>query len=78
MVVTTAAVPMAAVVAVKGNNCNNGDNGSGVDGSGDDGRCSDGECDGGSSDDGNSNGSGKATKTVVATALAVGGNTTIN
>jgi hypothetical protein len=33
----TAAVPMAAVVAVVGNNCDNGDNGCGVDGGGDDG-----------------------------------------
>ncbi len=55
-----------------------GNNGSGVDGSGDDGGCSDGKCNGGSSGDGDSNGSGKATKTTVATAMAVGGNTTIN
>ncbi len=55
-----------------------GNDGSDVDGSGDDGSCSDGKCDGGSSGDGNSNGSGEATKTTVATAMAVGGNTTIN
>ncbi len=75
---TTATVPTAAVVAVVGNNCNNGNDGSGVDGGGDDGGCSDGECNGGSSGNGNSNGSGKAMKTTVATAMAVGGNTTIN
>ncbi len=55
-----------------------GNDGSGVDGSGDDGTCGDGECNSGSSSDGNSNGSGEATKTTVATAMAVGGNTTIN
>ncbi len=75
---TTAAVPMAALAAVVGDNCDNGDDGSGVDGGGDNGGCSDGECDGGSSGDGKSNGSGEATKTTVATAMAVGGNTTIN
>jgi hypothetical protein len=74
----TAAVPMAAVAAVVGDNCNNGNYGSGVDGGGDDGGCGDGECNGGSSVDGDSNGSGKATKTTMATAMAVGGNTTIN
>ncbi len=58
---TTATVPMAAVAAVVGNNCDNGDNGSVVDGGGDDGSCGDGECDGSSSGDGDSNGSGKAT-----------------
>jgi hypothetical protein len=76
--VTTVAVLTAAVAAVVGDNCNNGNNGSGVDGSGDDGGCGDGKCDGGSSGDGDSNGSGKATKTMVANAMAVGGDTTIN
>ncbi len=57
----TAAVPTAAVAAVVGDNCDSGDNGSGVDGRGDDGGCGDGKCDGGSSGDGDSNGSGKAT-----------------
>ncbi len=75
---TTAAVPKAAVAAVVSNNCNNGDDSSGIDGCGDDGGCGDGECNGGSSGDGNSDGSGEATKTTVATAMAVGGNTTIN
>ena len=75
---TTAAVPTAAVVAVVGDNCDNGDDGSCVDGSGDDGGCGDGKCDSGSSGNGNSNGSGKVTKTMVAKAMAVGGNTTIN
>jgi hypothetical protein len=69
---------MAAVAEVVGNNCDNCNNSSGVDGSGDDGGCGDGECNGGSSGDGDSNGSGKATKTTVATAMAVGENTTIN
>ncbi len=78
MVVTTVAVPMAAVATVVGGNCDNGDDGSGVDGGGDDGGCSDGECDGGSSGDGDSNGTGKPMKTIVETAMAVGGNTTIN
>jgi hypothetical protein len=78
MVVTTAAVSMAAVAAVVGDNCNNGGDGSGVDGGGDDGGCGDGECNGGNSGNGNSNGSGEATKTTVATAMTVGGNTTIN
>ncbi len=55
------AVPTATVVAVVGDNCDNGDEGSGIDGSSDDGGSSDGECDGGSSGDGNSDGSGKAT-----------------
>ena len=72
---TTAAVPTAAVAAVVGDN---GDDGSGVDGGGDDGGCGDGECDGGSSSDGDSDVSGEATKTTAATAVAVGGNTTIN
>ncbi len=71
-------MPMVAVAAVMGDNCDNGDEGSGVDGGGDDGGCDDGECDGGSSGDGNSNGSSKATKTTAATAMEVGGNTTIN
>ncbi len=74
----TATVPTAAMVAVVGNNCDNGDDGSGVDGGGNDGSCNDGECNGGSSGDGNSNGSGEVTKTMVATAMAVWGNTTIN
>jgi hypothetical protein len=78
MVVTTGAVPIAAVAAVLGNNYDNGDNGSDIDGGGDDGGCGEGECDGGSSSDGNSDDSGKASKTTVATAMAVGGNTTIN
>ncbi len=56
----------------------NGDDGSGVDGGGDDCSCGDGECDGSSSSDGNSHGSGEVTKTTAATAMAVGGNTTIN
>jgi hypothetical protein len=76
--VTTAAVPTANVAAVVGDNCDNVDDSSGVDGGGDDGGCGDGECDGGSSGDGDSDGSGEATKTMVATAMAVGGNTTIN
>ena len=57
---------------------NNSDCGSGVDGSGDDCSCGDGECYGSSSGDGDSHGSGEATKTTAATAMAVGGNTTIN
>ncbi len=76
MVVTTAAVWMAAVVAVVGNNCDNGDDGSGVDGSGDDGGCGDGKCNGGSSSNGNRN--CEVTMTTVVKAMAVGGNTTIN
>ncbi len=56
----------------------NSDGGSGVDGSGDDCSCGDGKFDGSSSRDGDSHGSGKATKTTAATAMAVGGNTTIN
>ncbi len=75
---TTASVPTAAVAAVVGDNCDNGDNCSGVDGGSDDGGCGDGECDGGSSGNGNSNGSCKATKTTVTTAMADGQNTTIN
>ncbi len=75
---TIAAVSTAAVAAVVGNNCNNGNNGSGVDGSGDDGGCRDGECNGGSGGDVDSNGSGEAKKTTAATAMAVGRNTTIN
>jgi hypothetical protein len=71
-------VPTAAVAAVVGDNCDNGDDGSGVDGGGDDGGCGDGECDGGSGGDGDSDGSGKAMKTPVATAMAVWRNTTIN
>jgi hypothetical protein len=66
----TAAVLTAAVVAVVGDNCNNGDNGSGLDGGGDDGGCGDGKCDSGSSGNGNSDGSSEATKTTVATAMA--------
>ncbi len=58
---TTVAVPTAAVAAVVGDNCDNGDEGSGVDGGSDDGGCGDGEYYGGSSGDGNSDGSGKAT-----------------
>ncbi len=68
----------AAVVTVLGSNCDNGNNGSGVDGGSDDGGCSDGKCNGGSSGDGDSNGTGKPMKTTAATAMAVGGNTTIN
>ena len=71
-------MPTAAVAAVVGDNCDNGDDGSGVYGGGDDGGSGDSECDGGSSGNGDSDGSGKATKTTVATAMAVGGNTTIN
>ncbi len=77
---TTAAVPMAAVEAVVGDNCNNGKDGSGVDGGGDDSGCGDGECNGGSSGDGHSKGSGKAKETkavqqksTAATAMAGGG-----
>jgi hypothetical protein len=55
-----------------------GNDGSGVDGSSDDRGCGDGKCNGGSSSDGDSDGSGEATKTTVVTAMAVGGNTTIN
>ncbi len=58
---TTATVPTAAVAAVVGNSCDDGDNGSGIDGSGDDDGCSDGKCDGSSSGDGDSDGSGEAT-----------------
>ncbi len=57
---------------------NNSDGGSGIDGSGDDCSCGDGKCNGSSSGDGDSHCSGKAMKTMVATAMAVGGNTTIN
>ncbi len=71
-VVTVAAVLMAALAAVVGDNCNKDNNGSGVDGDGNDGGYGDGECDGGSSGDGDSNPSVKATKTMVATAMAVG------
>ena len=71
---TTSAVLMAAVAAVVGDNCYNGDDGSCVYGGGDDGGCVDGD----SSGDGDSDGSGEATKTTVATSMAVGGNTTIN
>jgi hypothetical protein len=78
MVVMTAAVPTAAVGAVVGDNCDNGNDGSGVDGGGDDGSCGDGECDGSSGGDGDSDGSGEATKTTAVTAMAVGRNTTIN
>jgi hypothetical protein len=66
---------MAAVAAVVGDNSNGG---SGVDGGCDDCSCGDSECDSSSSSDGDSHGSGKATKTTAATAMAVGGNTTIN
>jgi hypothetical protein len=61
-----------------GNNFNNGDDGSGIDGGGDDDSCGDGKCNGGSSSNHNSDGSGKAMKTTAATAIALGGNTTIN
>ncbi len=61
MVVMTAAVPTAAVVAVLGDNCDNGSDGSGVDGGGDDGGCGDGECGGSSSGDVDSNCISKAT-----------------
>jgi hypothetical protein len=74
----TAAVPTAAVVAVVGNNCDNGNDSSGVDGSGDDNDCGDGKCNGGSSGNIDSNGSGEATKTTAATVMAVGGNKPIN
>ncbi len=57
---------------------NNGDDGSGVDGGGDDCSCGDGKCNGSSSGNGDSHGSSEATKTMAATAMAVGGNTTIN
>jgi hypothetical protein len=71
-VVTTVAVPMAALAAVVGNKCDNGNNGSGIDGGGDDGSCGDGKYDGGSSGDGNSNDSGEMTKTTAVTVMAVG------
>ncbi len=71
-------MPTEAVAAVVGDNIDNGDYGSGVDGGGGDGGCGDGKCDGVSSGDGNSDGSGEAMKTVVETAMAGGGNTTIN
>jgi hypothetical protein len=71
--VTTVAVPTAAVAAVVGDNCNNGNDSSGIDGSSDDGGCGDGECDCRSGGNGNSDGSGKAMKTMVATAMTVGG-----
>jgi hypothetical protein len=67
--------PTAAVAAVVGNN---GNKGSGIDNGGDDCSCGDGECDSSSSGNGNSHGSDEAMKTTVATAMAVGGNTTIN
>ncbi len=67
--------PTAAVAAVVGDN---GDGGSGVGGGGDDCSCGDGKCDGSSSGNGNIHDSGEATKTTAATAMAVGGNTTIN
>ncbi len=76
--VTAAAVPTSAVATVVGDNCDNGNDSSGVDGGGDDAGCGDGKCDGGSSGDGDSNGSCEGTKTTAATAIAVGGNTTIN
>jgi hypothetical protein len=66
---------MAAVAAVVDDNS---DGGSGVDGGGDDCNRGDGECNGSSSRDGDSHGSGEVTKTTAATAMAVGGNTTIN
>jgi hypothetical protein len=78
MVVTTAAVPTEAVATVVGGYCDNSNDGSGVDGGGDDGGCSDGKCDGGNSGNGDSNGTGKPMKMTAATAMAVGGNTTIN
>jgi hypothetical protein len=78
MVMATVAVPMATVATVVGGNCGNGNDGSGVDGGGDDGSCSDGKCNGSSSGNGDSDGSGKPMKTMAATAMAVGGNTTIN
>ncbi len=55
-----------------------GNDGSGDDGNCDDGSWSDGKCNGGSSGNDDSYGSGKATKTTAATAMAVGGNTIIN
>jgi hypothetical protein len=69
---------MAAVVAVVGENCDNGHDGSGIDGGGDDGSCGDGEWVGSSGSNGDSNGSSEAMKTMSATAMAVGRNTTIN
>ena len=56
----------------------NGNNGGGVDGRSDDCSCGVSKCDGSSSGNGDSHGSGKATKTMAATAMAVGGNTRIN
>ncbi len=76
--VTAAAVPTSAVATVVGDNCDNANDGSGVDGGGDDGGCGDGKCDDGSCGDGDSDGSGEGTKTTAETAMAVGGNTTIN
>ncbi len=63
MVMTTAAVPTADVLAVVGNNCDNGNDSSGVDGSGDDGSYGDGECNIRSIGNGNSDDSGEGTKT---------------
>ncbi len=61
-----------------GDNWDNGNDGSGVDGGSNDGSCGEGKCNGGNSGNGNSDGSGKATKTMVVEAMAVGGNATIN
>ncbi len=55
-----------------GDNCDNGVDSSGIDGGSDDGGYGDSECDGGSGGNGNNNSSGKATKTMAATAMAVG------
>ncbi len=71
-------VTVVMTAAVVGDNCDNGNDGSGVDGGSDGGSCGGGKCNGGSSGDGNSNGSGEATKTTVATAMVLGGNTTIS
>ncbi len=73
---TKASVAIAAVVAAAGNDCNNGNQGSGIDSSSNDGDCGDGNCDsnGGSSSDGYSNGISKATKTVAITAMVGGRN----
>jgi hypothetical protein len=76
--VTTVAVLTAAVAAVLGDDCDNSNDGSGLDGGSNDGDCGDGECDGGSSGYGVRDDSGEAMKTTAATAMAVGGNTTIN
>ncbi len=72
LVMRTGAVPTAALVAAVGDNCNNGNNGSGIDDRSDDNGYGDNKCNGGSRGDGDSDGSGEAMKTTAATAMAVG------